>query len=90
MLDDDRVNPTELLRILADRTPAATSEVVSNDLPFKLARALTAPFIVADEYGTRCSTTVLVSNDGRIEFFERRFDKKGNPSGESGFRFDSE
>ncbi len=90
LLDDDRVNPTELLRILADRTPAATSEVVSNDLPFKLARALTAPFIVADEYGTRCSTTVLVSNDGRIEFFERRFDKKGNPSGESGFRFDSE
>lgn len=89
LIDDDRVNQTELLRILADRTPADTSEVVSDDLPFKLARALTAPFIVAESYGTRCSTTVLVSNDGRIEFFERRFDAEGNASGESSFRFDS-
>jgi uncharacterized protein with NRDE domain len=64
--------------------------VISNDLPFKLARALTAPFIVADSYGTRCSTTLLVANDGRIDFLERRFDAQGNASGDSSFRFSCE
>ncbi len=90
LIDRDDVNPTELLRLLADRTPAASSEVISNDLPFKLARALTAPFINADGYGTRCSTTLLITNDGRIDFLERRFDAQGNASGDSSFRFSCE
>lgn len=90
LIDADQVNPTELLRILADREPAASAEVISNDLPFELARALTAPFIVADEYGTRCSTILLISNDDRIDFFERRFDADGNAIGDSSFRFNSD
>jgi uncharacterized protein with NRDE domain len=75
--------------VLSDRAPAASSEVVTNDLPFKLARALTAPFIVAEDYGTRCSTTLLTTNDGRIEFSERRFAADGTTSGESNFSFDA-
>jgi uncharacterized protein with NRDE domain len=90
LIDSANINPTELLRLLADRSPAASSEVISDDLPFKLARALTAPFIVADDYGTRCSTALLVAYDGRIEFIERRFDVQGNASGDSSFRFSCE
>jgi uncharacterized protein with NRDE domain len=90
LIDADRVNSTELLRLLADRTPASSSEVESSDLPFKLARALTAPFIVADTYGTRCSTTLLIANDGRVEFSERRFDPDGEASGDSNFSFSCE
>ena len=90
LIDSDKVNSTELLRLLGDKTPAASAEVHTNDLPFRLARALTAPFIVADTYGTRCSTTVLVANDGRVEFCERRFDADGAASGDSNFSFDCE
>jgi uncharacterized protein with NRDE domain len=89
LVDADKVNSSELFRVLSDRIPAASSEVVTNELPFKLARALTAPFIVAEDYGTRCSTTVLYANDGRIEFSERRFAADGTMSGESNFSFDA-
>ena len=85
LIDADKVNSTELLRLLADKTPAASSEVHTNDLPFKLARALTAPFIVSDTYGTRCSTIVLIANDGQVDFSERRFDPDGAASGDSNF-----
>ena len=87
LIDSDNVNSTELLRLLADKTPAPSAEVENGELPFNLARALTAPFIVSESYGTRCSTTLLYSNDERIEFCERRFDPGGGASGDSNFSF---
>ena len=90
LLDADDVNETELLRLLADRQPAPAAEVESDQLPFDLARALTAPFIVAPEYGTRCSTVVLTGNDGTVRFTERRFDAGGRQTGESRHQFDIE
>ncbi len=90
LIDSDNINTTELLRLLADKTPAASAEVESSDFPFKLARALTAPFIVSNTYGTRCSTILLHSNDGRIDFCERRFDPDGAANGDSNFSFSCE
>lgn len=87
MIENETVNETDLMRLLADRTPAALDEVSAKDLPFKIARALTAPFILAPDYGTRSSTTVLWGNDGAIEFTERRFDPAGKATGDSRFRF---
>ena len=87
LIEDDVVNETELLRILADRTPAAVGDVAEDDLPFEIARALTAPFIMAPDYGTRSSTTVLWGNDNVVEFSERRFDPAGRTTGDSRFRF---
>ena len=90
LIEADKVNSTELLRLLADRTPAPSSEVASGDLPFKLERALTAPFIVADTYGTRCSTTLMFANDCLVDFCERRFTPDGTTSGDSNFSFSCE
>ena len=90
LIESDNVNTTGLLRLLGDKTPAASAEVDGSELPFKLARALTAPFIVSDSFGTRCSTILLFANDGRIEFFERRFDPGGAASGDSNFSFNAE
>ena len=87
LIEADKANPTELLRMLADRTPAPRDEIEDTDLPFTLEQALSAPFILSDTYGTRCSTTVLIGNDGRVEFFERRFAPDGSVAGESAFRF---
>ncbi len=87
LIDSDSVNETELMRLLADRTPAAVDDVEAEDLPFEIARALTAPFIVAPDYGTRSSTTVLWGKDDVIDFCERRFDPSGKTTGESRFRF---
>ncbi len=81
------VNQTELLRLLADRSPAPDDEIDAGTLPYKQARAITAPFIVTDDYGTRCSTTVLIGADGRIQFCERRYRPGGKQSGETAFDF---
>jgi uncharacterized protein with NRDE domain len=90
LIESDKVNTTGLLRLLGDKTPAASSEVESSELPFKLARALSAPFIVSDSYGTRCSTILLFANDGRVDFCERRFAADGTTSGDSSFSFSCE
>ena len=90
LIDSDGVNETELMRLLADRTPAAVDDIEAEDLPFEIARTLSAPFIVASEYGTRSSSTVLWGKDGAIDFCERRFDPSGKTTGESRFRFQVE
>ena len=76
-------NETELMRLLDDRKKGPASEVKSDRLPFATAHAITAPFIVMPDYGTRCSTVVRASRDGGWTFVERRFDATGKRSGES-------
>jgi uncharacterized protein with NRDE domain len=87
LVDHGTVDETSLMRLLADRTPAPVDEIASSELPFPLARALSAPFIVAGEYGTRCSTTLLWSYDDEVEFCERNFDSSGELAGTRRFRF---
>ena len=62
-----------LLQLLADSDRGPAGEVRDDDLPFEIAHALTAPFIVTPDYGTRCSTVVRVEAGGRWHFHERRF-----------------
>jgi uncharacterized protein with NRDE domain len=88
LLDEDKVNATNLLRLLDDRDRASSDAVQANGLSFSMAHALTAPFIVLPEYGTRCSTVLTVSEEGGVHFVERRFNASGHSTGESSFAFD--
>ncbi len=84
----------DLERMLADREPAADSDLPSTGLTPEWERMLSAPFIVdtrptADaRYGTRCTTVVLVDRDGRTRIRERRFDATGRSSGMDEITFD--
>jgi uncharacterized protein with NRDE domain len=78
---------TTLFRIVADKKPVPATEVIADELPFELARALSAPFIVTPEYGTRCSTALLIGANGLIEVGERRFNSAGERNGDSLFSF---
>jgi uncharacterized protein with NRDE domain len=53
----------------------------------EIAAALTAPFIISEDYGTRSSTLLLWRRSGSIEFIERRFDSGGQDIGQSRFSF---
>lgn len=86
LIDSDNVNETTLLRILADRQ-TATEDVNSEHLSFDQAKAITAPFIVTSNYGTRCSTLILRRRDGKTDFIEQRFDATGAITGTSRFSF---
>ena len=76
-----------LFTLLADRTPAQDPPPAdSGALPREWSRALSAPFVLHPEYGTRCSTVLLLEGDGRLQLAERRFDPGGRLSGETAFR----
>ena len=83
LIDAKASNETELLRLLNDRQKGPTSEVERDRLPFATAHAITAPFIVLPDYGTRCSTIVRADRSGTWTFLERRFNAAGTQTGES-------
>jgi len=87
MLRHGDANDTQLLRLLGDRKKGPLSEVRSDRLPFETAHAITAPFIVTPEYGTRCSSIVRANSDGRWQLLERRFSAAGKNTGEARFSF---
>lgn len=86
MLQQKAVNETQLMRLLADTKRARADEVITDGLPFDKAHALTAPFIVLPDYGTRCSTVLMRDGNGDVSFSEKRFNASGNLLGQSDFR----
>jgi uncharacterized protein with NRDE domain len=87
LIADGRSNETNLLQLLADREKASTSEIEIGELSFERAHAMSAPFIVQPDYGTRCSSILLRDQDGRVRFTEVRYRPDGEPAGRSEFRF---
>jgi uncharacterized protein with NRDE domain len=52
-------------------------------------RLLSAPFIVADTYGTRASTVLLIDNQGMVQMHERGFGADGAEIGQRSFSFNA-
>jgi uncharacterized protein with NRDE domain len=50
---------------------------------------VSAPFIVNERYGSRCSNVLLVERNGRTILHERRFDAGGVQTGTTRFEFKS-
>lgn len=87
VLESGEADCAALFDVLADRDPLPGDEVPSTGLPPDLARALSAPFVLHERYGTRCSSVVLVGHDGRTTVTERRFDPAGTQTGATRFEF---
>ncbi len=64
------------------------SEVRAGRLSFEKAHAMTAPFIVQADYGTRCSTVLLRDNMDQVRFTEMRFGADCSNTGRSDFTFE--
>ena len=82
--DDD---PAPLWKVLSDTRTAFDHELPDTGIPRARERLLSSPFIVSDNYGTRCSTLVMLGRDGTAHFLERSFDERGFVAGEVAFRF---
>lgn len=79
-----------LFELLRDRTQSAGDvRLHESGLPRELEQVLSAPFVMHPTYGTRCSTVLLMQNDGGIYIGERRFDACGEPAGETEFRLNA-
>ena len=70
---------SELLSILADPTQAGVDEELpKSGVTSEWEQLLSSPFIRNEQYGTRCSTLVLLEHSGNVALLERRFDPRGN------------
>ena len=79
--------PADLFDLLADSTPSAYESPPDRGLPPDLERALSAPFVRHERYGTRCSTVALVEHGGLTSVHERRFDPAGAQTGATRVEF---
>lgn len=70
-----------LFSALADTEQAEEADLPDTGVGLARERFLSAPFIVGEDYGTRCSTVVLAGAEG-IEIVERRFGPSGRRDGE--------
>jgi uncharacterized protein with NRDE domain len=76
-----------LFAMLGDIRGAPDGELPATGVPLERERALSSPFIVGDDYGTRCATLLAIGRDGGVHFVERTFDRRGRVVGEVEDRF---
>jgi uncharacterized protein with NRDE domain len=67
-----------LLELLVDHERAADEELPDTGIGRERERWLSAPFIVGPDYGTRCTTALLLRADGTGEVVERSYERDGS------------
>jgi len=88
LLDADAEIITQsLFELLADRAIAADTDLPSTGVSFERERMLSAAFIVADGYGTRASTVLLIDDQGTARMHERAFGAGGTEIGQRSYSF---
>lgn len=63
---------------LKDTTPADDNALPETGLSLERERLLSSPFIISPDYGTRCSTLILIHRSGRALVSETSYDLQGN------------
>jgi len=75
LLVRSRLDRDRAFAILADTSCAPDDELPETGVPLDWERALSAAFIVKDDYGTRCSTLFTIKDNGESLFIERCFER---------------
>lgn len=74
-LDRDRGALVEgVLALLADRVRPQDDELPRTGVSLEWERCLSPVFIASPDYGTRCSTVLVIDRHGNVTFVERSFD----------------
>lgn len=72
----------DLFEILGDRTRVMDGKgLPQTGFSPEWEQTLSSPFVLHSEYGTRCSTVVLLEHSGAMVIHERRFDAEGKLNG---------
>lgn len=77
-----------LLALLRDQHLPHDDELPRTGVGLAMERVLASIFIRGSSYGTRCSTVLLIDQDERLTFHERRYDANGAASGDTRIEFD--
>jgi len=80
-------NHDDLIDLLGDDSVPPDHQLPDRGRPIEMERRGAPRFIVGDEYGTRASTTLVMSHE-RVEFSEQSFAAGGAKSGRVYYQFD--
>jgi len=73
-------NTEGLMKILSNSETAPDKELPSTGVSLEFERMLSPIFIKSEKYGTRCSSVLTVTKDGKTEFTERTFSDERSPA----------
>lgn len=71
LITENLIRPDDLFALLESNTIAPDEALPATGLSLELERQLSSVFIDLPEYGTRYETVILVTGEGRIEFYEK-------------------
>ena len=72
-IDAQTLRSEDLVEVLASRQCFPDGRLPDTGIGIEMERTLSPPFIVSHEYGTRCTTVLLIDNEGGVEFTEQSF-----------------
>ncbi|HET8864920.1 MAG TPA: NRDE family protein [Gracilimonas sp.] len=74
VVDREEIDKEQLFKLLKDETKASEDELPVTGIPRHLEKAVSSVFIKTENYGSRCSTILLIDKEGKIDFAERQFE----------------
>lgn len=80
-------NEQALLELLRDERAADDQELPRTGLDVEWERLLSSAFVRTADYGTRCSTIVLIDNEGRARFTEWTWNANGSLSDQVNYQW---
>ncbi|MCH7814994.1 MAG: NRDE family protein [Proteobacteria bacterium] len=81
-----------LIAMMGNRSPATDADLPDTGVPIELERKLSATFIhnPGQQYGTRCSTAIIMEHTGMTRFSEQNYDEFGNNAEHHFYQFNRE
>jgi len=74
LVDQQRISEDALFNLLADDRQAPDDKLPDTGIPKGIEKQVSPVFIKSENYGTRCSTLLLIDKSGEFTFTERRFE----------------
>ena len=69
-----------LFKLLQNTQAAPDHELPNTGIGLNKERWLSSVFIQGQDYGTRCSTVILLNHQGQLDYYERSFTPDASPS----------
>lgn len=79
-LQPDMINREEIFQLLQDSDPFPLEKLPDTGLSPEMEKAVSPIFIKTNDYGTRCSSLLIIDIDGQVQFTELTYHVKSEGS----------
>ncbi len=87
LLASNHVEANRIFELLYDETPAADNKLPDTGVGIQLERLLSPMYIKSEQYGTRCSTVILIDKENNVTFAESTYDNVTQKLSKVEFKF---